>query len=238
MRRSGAKMSGWPNTCAGRVVAGLAALLALVPGSGAAQCLTVANLERGIVVSQQRIGATVVTRAGGGLQYSFSYRAPLDGGVGANIPVVTDRTIRRDGPFPVSETGSLTAVPDDPAMMPLDFNSRWETTWRLQGRKPTLTPNTRARAVLIETGSNSNGLTTDRYTNRFDVTYLFETPKVRSLSGCDYEMMGITATFAGDTISFEQRFIYFPALGMAIQTVNHVSGQPAFVTGITGMRGR
>ena len=219
------------------VLLGLA-LQAVALGQAVAQCLTPASLDRGIVVSQQRIGSTLVTRAGGGLQYAFSYRAPLDGGVGANIPVVTDRTIRRDGPFPVSETGSLTAVPDDPAMMPLDFNSRWETTWRLQGRKPTLTPNTRARAVLIEAGSNSNGLTTDRYTNRFDVTYLFEAPKVRSLSGCAYEMMGITATFAGKTVSFEQRFIYFPALGMAIQTVNHVAGQPAFVTGITGMRAR
>ncbi|EAQ13384.1 hypothetical protein BD830_101155 [Maritimibacter alkaliphilus HTCC2654] len=214
----------------------LAAGVAGLAGPGAAACLTAANLDRGVVVTRQATGPTTVTRTGQGTRYQFTRRFDPDTTDGFAVDRYTD--ILRDGPFPIRESGSTTAVALT-GQAPLDFNTTWSSDWRMSGARPRLDPLTRATRAVTEVSSSSNGLDDQRGRTRWQVTYTFLEEKSARVSGCDYRVMGITAEHRDGQTAFLDRYVYFIDLDMAVQTQwTELASGVQRTYGITGVQAR
>lgn len=214
----------------------LAAGLVVLAGPGVAQSLTAANLDRGIVVTRQATGPTTVTRTGEGTRYQYTRRFDPDPNDGIAVDRYTD--ILRDGPFPIRESGSTTAVAIT-GQAPLDFNTQWSSEWRMSGARPRLDPLTRATRTVTEISASTNGLDDQRGRSRWQVTYTFLEEKSARVGGCDYRVMGITAEHRDGTSAFLDRYVYFIDLDMAVQTQwTELASGAQRTYGITGVRAR
>ncbi|MEC7763057.1 MAG: hypothetical protein VX874_14235 [Pseudomonadota bacterium] len=214
----------------------LSAGLTVLAGPGVAQCLTAANLDRGIVVTRQATGPTTVTRTGQGMRYQYTRRFDPDAGDGFAVDRSVD--ILRDGPFLIRESGSTAAVAAD-GLAPLDFNTWWSSEWRMSGARPRLDPLTRATRTVTEAWTSTNGLDDQSGRTRWQVTYTFLEEKSVRVSGCDYRVMGVTAEHREGTTGFLERYVYFIDLGMAVQTQwTELASGGQRTYGITGVRAR
>lgn len=219
-----------------RRAAVLVAGFTVLAGPGVAQCLTAANLDRGIVVTRQATGPTTVTRTEEGTRYQYTRRFDPDPNDGIAVDRYTD--ILRDGPFPIRESGSTTAVAIT-GQAPLDFNTRWSSEWRMSGVRPRLDPLTRATRNVTEVSSSTNGLDDQRGRSRWQVTYTFLEEKSARVGGCDYRVMGINAEHRDGTSAFLDRYVYFIDLDMAVQTQwTELASGAQRTYGITGVRAR
>ena len=146
--------------------------------------------------------------------------------------------ILRDGPFPIRESGSTTAVATT-GQAPLDFNTRCSSEWRMGGVRPRLDPLTRATRTVTEVSSSTNGLDDQRGRSSWQVTYTFLEEKSARVGGCDYRVMGITAEHRDGTSAFLDRYVYFIDLDMAVQTQwTELASGAQRTYGVTGVRVR
>jgi hypothetical protein len=200
----------------------IAALAALWAGPAAAQCLTAADLARGILFERQGAGTGSAIAAGDGV-VQVNYDAARDG--------YTDLRNMAQG---VYETTILTVA------APPDVVGAWSErtdTLRHAGRFPAPeagssweTAVTRNWDIADFTGTPRSGR------DRATAAYAFLAPMDVTVSGCGYQVIPIERRLTGDGFDYTTRFAYFPALGVALETrvTDHVTGTQR-TNGIIGM---
>lgn len=198
-------------------------LLMLLAGPAAAQCLTSANLEKGILFDRQGAGTASAIAVGDGV-VQVNYDVSRDGytdlrnmaqgvyetsilTVAAPPDVVgawSERTEsrRHGGGFPAPEAGRI-----------------WETTITLEW-------DTSDFSGIPKSGRE-----------RVTAVYAFLEPMDVTVSGCDYQVVPVELRLSGQALDYTTRYAYFPTLGVAIETrvTNHLTGTQT-TNGIIGMR--
>lgn len=199
------------------------ALIVAFAGPAAAECLSSANLERGILFDRQGAGTGSAIAAGDGV-VQVNYDASRDGytdlrnmaqgvyettilTVAAPPDVVgawseRTETRRHAGRFPVPESGQI-----------------WETTVTLEWD------------IWDFSGIPRDGR------ERVTAVYTFLEPMDVSVSGCAYQVVPVELRLSGQELDYTTRYAYFQSLGVAIETrvTNHLTGTQT-THGIIGLR--
>jgi hypothetical protein len=75
----------------------------------------------------------------------------------------------------------------------------------------------RVRETVEVTISDENA-TVDRRRTQWKAMYRCFEPREVTLSGCAYQVLTVEAMFTGDNGGYNQRWVYFPALGLGLET--------------------
>jgi hypothetical protein len=75
----------------------------------------------------------------------------------------------------------------------------------------------RVKETTEVTISDENA-TVERWGTRWEAIYRCFDPREVTLSGCTYQALTVEAVFAGETGGYSQRWVYFPELGLGLET--------------------
>jgi hypothetical protein len=75
----------------------------------------------------------------------------------------------------------------------------------------------RVKETVEVTISDENG-TVERQRTRWNAIYRCFEPREVTLSGCTYQALTVEAAFSGDGGGYSQRWVYFPELGLGLET--------------------
>lgn len=204
---------------------GAAAVLAAVIAAGpvAAQCVTAADLARGVLFERQGEGlGSGVALPGGGVQVNYEhgrdgYADRRDMAMGLYETAVSHVT---DPPDVVGAWSFLTESREHAGRFPAPEPGRtWETTI------------TRRWEISDYSGMPQSGQ------ERIAAVYAFLDPVEASLSGCAYQVIPVEVRLTSDERDVTRRYAFFPAIGMAIETrvTDHRTGE-VVTHGITALR--
>jgi len=200
----------------------LAGLIMLAGGPLAAQCVTQADLARGVLFDRQGDVTGRAIAAEGVVRVDYDYGAQ-------------GYTDRRDMVQGVYETARL-AESAPPDVIGLWSSRTTAITW--QGRFPPPTPGTgwQSTANTRWELSDFSGVP-QRGRERFSVSYTFLAQTEARLGGCTYAVIPVEVRWRGRDSDQTHRHAYFPALGLAIETqvTYHLTGNVS-THGITGLR--
>jgi hypothetical protein len=136
------------------------------------------------------------------------------------IDYVTNRgawtDIRRvkNGVFEVSRTVEESEEPMVGASAP---SFSWSFSPKIIVPSDGATWSGRVKETVEVTISDENA-TVDRRRARWDAIYRCFDPREVTLSGCTYQALTVEAVFSGKGGGYSQRWIYFPELGLGIET--------------------
>jgi hypothetical protein len=71
---------------------------------------------------------------------------------------------------------------------------------------------------LREVTISDENATVERRRTRWQAIYRCFEPREVDLSGCSHQALTVGAVFSGDDGSYSQRWVYFPALGLGVET--------------------
>lgn len=188
----------------------LSLCLALMAASPvAAECLTAASLDTGVVFAREGGGQGTAVRSGRDtvrIDYALGDANRLDL-VEARWGIFTTTALDRLGPPGTVVTE--TTFRRSGRQKPPEAGKTWKT--RLS---------TVSQAVAVQPGRPVKTRTD------YQVTYSYQAEQQVSLSGCAYRMIPVEATFLGDESHFTRRWDYFPDLGLGLETryTDHRSG--------------
>jgi hypothetical protein len=136
------------------------------------------------------------------------------------IDYVTNRgawtDIRRvkNGVFEVSRTVEESVEPMVGASAP---TFSWTHSPRIIQPSDGATWSGRVKETVEVTISDENA-TVERRRTRWQAIYRCFEPRKVTLSGCTYQALTVEAMFSGDNGSYSQRWVYFPELGLGLET--------------------
>jgi hypothetical protein len=198
-------------------------LLVLLAGPAAAQCLTSANLEEGILFDRQGAGTGSAIAAGDGV-VQVNYDAAREG--------YTDLRNMAQG---VYETSILTvAAPPDVIGA---WSERTETRRHADRFPAPESGRTWETTITLEWDTSDFSGIPKAGRSRVTAVYAFLEPMDVTVSGCNYQVIPVELRVSGQALDYTTRYAYFPTLGVAIETrvTDHLTGTQT-TTGIIGMR--
>jgi hypothetical protein len=71
---------------------------------------------------------------------------------------------------------------------------------------------------LVEVTISDENATVERQRTRWQAIYRCFEPREVTLSGCTYQALTVEAVFSGERGGYSQRWVYFPALGLGLET--------------------
>jgi hypothetical protein len=71
---------------------------------------------------------------------------------------------------------------------------------------------------LVEVTISDENATVERQRTRWQAIYRCFEPREVTLSGCTYQVLTVEAVFSGERGGYSQRWVYFPALGLGLET--------------------
>jgi hypothetical protein len=178
---------------------------------------TPADLARGIAFSRKD-GSKGVARAEGD-EVLIDYVT--------NRGAWTDIRLVRNGVFEVSRTVEESVEPMVGASAP---TYSWSHSPKIIRPEDGATWSGRVRETVEVTISDENA-TVERKRTRWDAIYRCFGPREVSLSGCSYAALTVEAAFSGARGGYSQRWVYFPALGLGLET-----RRDGVSNGLTAMR--
>ena len=70
----------------------------------------------------------------------------------------------------------------------------------------------------VEVTISDENATVERKRRRWDAIYRCFEPREVTLSGCTYQVLTVEAVFSGEGGGYSQRWVYFPELGLGLET--------------------
>ena len=176
------------------------ALALLLATPAAAECVTGADLATGITFKREDGRSGLAQTEGKNIRIDYS----------ANPDKWNDKRLSRFGVFDLSAN-----VHFDPEIVVGGGYPHYE--WSYAGRPPEPIPGRSFKSKVIQKRSEDIGtefppppvITTDQ------ATYTFLDATTATLSGCDYSIVPVEAAYSDGTT---QRYLYFPDLGLGLET--------------------
>lgn len=169
------------------------------------------DLAKGIVFKRED-GSRGLARSEGGGVVSIDYVT--------NRGAWLDRRRVKNGVFEVSR---LVEESEEPVVGASAPEYTWTYSPKIRMPEEGMTWAGTVKEVVEVTISDERG-TVDRRKRRWDASYrCFDAREVK-LSGCSYQALAVEAAFSGDGQTRSQRWVYFPELGLGLETKRNGKG--------------
>lgn len=187
----------------------LIAGLALFPLAAAAECLNADSIGKGVVFKRDdgRSGRAVAKDGGIFIDYS------------TNPGTFTDE---RQTLFGIYELTTTEYASDEQLIGDGDTVQ----TWKFRGKPPQPEAGGawRSKISAYTISYNSSEVGYQDWKGRLEVAFAFLPAKTVRISGCQYTVIPVEATFTDDDHGFTRRWLYFRDLGFGLETKRNDDG--------------
>ncbi len=192
----------------------IAVLLALLPGLAEARCVTAEDLATGIAFKRQDGRTGLAVAQDGGVLVDY-----------ATNPKGAWQDLRKTDRGIYEATWAWT--PTEEYYVGGGPGGGWQ--YAIQGKPPEPEAGATWKTTVRVTESHYDGTESGGPVLKYllKAVYSFQDVKEAKLSGCTYRIQPVEATFTGKNTHFTRRWIYFPDLGLGLETrvTDHAGGE-------------